>query len=44
MISFQSKVLKYHAEKLKEKFTYALKEDNYGNLDHKEDKNQFLNL
>ena len=36
--------LKGHAEKLKEKLTYALKEANDGNLDHKEDKNQALDL
>ena len=35
MISFQRKVLKGHAENLKEKFTYALKEANDGNIDQK---------
>ena len=44
MISFQSKSLKGHASKLKRKFTYALKEANDGNMDQKEEKNQFLNL
>ena len=44
MISVKSKAVKGHAAKLKEKFTYALKESNYGNMDHKEEKNQFINL
>ena len=44
MISVQSKALKVHAEKLKVKFTYALKEANDGNLDQKEEKNQLLHL
>ena len=44
IISVQSKALKGHAAKLKEKFTYALKEDNDGNLDQKEENNQLLNL
>ena len=44
MISIQIKALKGHAEKLKENFTYALKEDNDGNMDQKEEKNQLLNL
>ena len=44
MISVQIKVLKEHASKLKEKFTYALKEANDGNMYQKEEKNQFLNL
>ena len=39
MISVQSKALKGHAENLKEKFTYALKEANDGDLDQKEEKN-----
>ena len=44
MISFQRKSLKGHGAKLKEIFTYALKEANDGNLDKKEDNNQLLNL
>ena len=36
--------MKGHAEKLKENFTYALKEANDVNLDQKEEKNQFPNL
>ena len=44
MISIQSKALKCRAEKLRGNLTYALKEDNYGNLDQKEEKNQLLNL
>ena len=44
MISVQSKALKVHAEKLKVKFTYALKEANDGNLDQKEEKNQLLDF
>ena len=44
MISVQSKSLKGHAEKLKEYFTYELKEANDGNLDQKEEKNQLLNF
>ena len=44
MISVQRKALEGNAEKLKEKFTYALKEANDGNLDQKEEKKQFLNL
>ena len=44
MIYVQSKSLKGHAEKLKEYFTYELKEDNDGNLDQKEEKNQLLNF
>ena len=44
MISVQSKALKVHAEKSKEKFTYALKEANDGNLDQKEEKNQLLDF
>ena len=44
MISVQSKALKVHAEKSKEKFTYELKEANDGNLDQKEEKNKFINL
>ena len=44
IISAQRNVLKDHAENLKGKFTYALKEANDGNLDHKEEKNQLLNF
>ena len=44
MISVQIKSLKGHAEKLKEYFTYELKEANDGNLDQKEEKNQLLNF
>ena len=44
MISVQSKALKGHAEKLKGKFTYALKEANNKNLYQKEGKNKLLNL
>ena len=44
MISVQSKALKGNTEKLKKRFTYALKEANDGNMDHKEEKNQFLHL
>ena len=40
IISVQSKSLKGHAENLKGKFTYALKKDNYGNMDQKEENNQ----
>ena len=40
MIYVQNKALKGHAENLKEKFTYSLKEANDGNLDQKENKNQ----
>ena len=36
--------MKDHAEKLKGKFTYALKEANYGNMYQKDEKNQLLNL
>ena len=44
MISVQSKALKGHTETLKDTFTYALREDNGGNMYHKEDKNQLLIL
>ena len=44
MISVQRKAMKGHAENLKEKLNYALKEANYANLDHKEEKNQVLNF
>ena len=44
MISVQSKLFKVHAAKLKGKFTNALKGDNDGNMDQKEEKNQFLYL
>ena len=44
MISVQSNALKGHAAKLKEKFTYALKEDNDDNMDQKYHKNQFINF
>ena len=36
--------MKGYSEKIKEKFTYVLKEDNDRNLDQNEEKNQFLNL
>ena len=39
IISVQSKALKGYEAKLKERFTYALKESNGGNLDQKEEKN-----
>ena len=44
IISFQREALKVHVEKLKEKFTYALKEANDVDLNQKEEKNQFLNF
>ena len=44
MISVQSKALKRHAEKLKENFTYVLKEANDGYKNQKEEQNQFLYL
>ena len=44
MISFQSKVVKGHAAKLKEKLNYALKEANDAKLDQKERKCQVLNF
>ena len=44
MISVQSKSLKGHAEKLKENFTYTLKEANDVNLYQKEEDNQLLNF
>ena len=44
MISIKSKALKGHAEKMKVKFTYEMKESHDGNLDQKEKKNQMRNL
>ena len=44
MISFQNKVLKGHAEKLKEKLNYALKEANDEKLAHKENRYQLIYL
>ena len=44
MIYVQSKALQAHAEKLKGRLHYALKEANYGNMDQKEEKNQVLNF
>ena len=43
-ISVQRKALKGYAEKLKNVFTYALKETNDWNLDHKKEKDQLFNL
>ena len=43
-ISVKSKALKGHAEKLKKKLNYALKEDNDTKLDQKEEKGQMFNL
>ena len=42
MISVESKALKGHADKLKEKFTYALKEANYAKLAQNEERDQVL--
>ena len=44
IISVQSKSLKGHAAKLKQNFTYALKDANDGNMDQKEEKNQLINF
>ena len=44
MISVQSKALKGRTAKLKEDFTYSLKEANYGNVYQKEEENQLLNF
>ena len=41
-ISSQSKLLKFHAEKLKEKFNYALNKANDAKLAQKEGKYQVL--
>ena len=44
MISVQSKALKIHAERLKRKFTYEMKNSNDGNWGQKEEKNHLLIL
>ena len=44
IISIQSKALKGHAEKLKEKLNYALKEANDAKLAQKEEKEQMINF
>ena len=44
MIYVQIKALKGHAEKLKEKLNYALKEDNDTKLSQKEERGQVLDL
>ena len=44
IIYVQSKVVKGHAAKLKEKLNYALKEANDAKLDQKEERDQLLAL
>ena len=44
IISVQSKALKGHAENLKERFNYALKEATYAKLTHKDERYQVLDL
>ena len=44
VIYVQSKALKGHAEKLKEKLNYSLKEANDEKNDHKEEREQVIDL
>ena len=44
MISIQIRALKGHTERLKDNFTYSLKEANDKNMEQKEENNQLLNL